>query len=382
MDRSPDTIEILPDHPEDGKPNRVTLVLLLGGLPGAGKSSIATALKEQVASSLPVHHIEYDGIEDSILDETRSDKYDDENDDDESTSKIDVTPRLEAWRRSRKVALERLTETLAMKEESSDGENENMAEDNSTIEYCIERIILMDDNYYLRSMRKQVFMTCQQFIGDHAYVVDSGGISKVAMVSMWLETSIEECLARNQERPPNRQVPSAVIQRMGRQMEPPETRCNTNPNFESDTTESSKGRNLHWEQVVWRLSGDDSVESNVTKLLDFLRNDRDWLSKSIVPPPIDPQIEMDRVATERQRTKESMRHQIDQTLRKAVRIVASNIHKKYARAANDARKQVLADDTVETCTDAMQRFCHALLAATGLETDEEEILRHTLSCGE
>eukprot|EP00977_Amphora_coffeiformis_P016048 scaffold4860_cov171-Amphora_coffeaeformis.AAC.10 len=356
---------------EKGKPSSVILVLLLGGLPGAGKSSIATALKEQVSSNLSLRHIEYDGIENSLLDQTKSEIDNDDdggNDNGDATSNGDVTRRLEAWKQSRKVALNRLTEILATKEEESSTEQSETAPyDTSNVGGCIKRIILMDDNYYLRSMRKQVFMTCQQFVRDTSGVLDNGEIFKVAMVSAWLDTAIGECLARNQERPATRQVPSVVIQRMSRLMEPPQTHCD---------------RNYHWEQVVWRLSGKDSVESNVAKLLDFLRHNRDWLSKSIVPLPVDPQIELERLASERQRTNESMRYQIDQALRKAVKVVASDIHKKHARAANDARKQVLAEDNVESCADAMQRFCLALSGMGSLNMEEQERLQHALLMGE
>ena len=82
----------------------------------------------------------------------------------------------------------------------------------------IQQIILMDDNYYLRSMRKQVFMTCQQVVSQQ--LGDNPTTFQIAMVSVWLDTPVEMCLERNQGR--KRRVPVTVIERMSRQMEIPE----------------------------------------------------------------------------------------------------------------------------------------------------------------
>lgn len=364
----------------------MTLVLLLGGLPGAGKSSIATALEEQVSPTLPLSRVEYDGLEDSLLDTIDPIKKDEG--DKRSDGTLTLERRLEAWRRSRKVALAHLAELLQTRESSSPIKTTESAHDKTSQFGDIERIILMDDNYYLRSMRKQVHMTCQQFLGRTSAEGTSEVAEKdapkrrVAMVSAWLDTPVKQCVTRNEERELNRRVPVEVIERMARQMEPPDASVDkNNGSGDPSSSEPPKERQYHWEQVVWRLDGTESVASNVTKLTDCLRNNRDWLSQCIIPPPVDPQVELERLAMERQRTRESMRHQIDQTLRKAVKLVAADIHKKYARAANEARKQVLTavgDGHVETCTDAMRRFHIILLTTGGLNAEEQEKLQKAL----
>jgi hypothetical protein len=229
----------------------------------------------------------------------------------------------------------------------------------------IRQIILMDDNYYLRSMRKQVFLTCQQVVGETTTSTTFGN-PPVLLVHIWLETPLEICLVRNAHR--KRPVPVQVIERMATQMEAPVAW--------KDGEHASAGqtnKSFHWERVVWHLDGLQPVDSQVTDILQRLGNRasyNDWWRRAHVSPPVDPQIEATRLAAERQRTAASVRHQIDQALRQAVKLVAQR-HKTLGRAANAARKATLAK-ACTTSNAALECYCHELMATDTIDLTQDE----------
>lgn len=386
--------------------SNVTLVLLLGGLPGAGKSTLAAAWREALQPLLSLHCVEYDGLEEDLfLASSASSSSNTNNNDGAATLQEQQQQRLDAWKQSRTLALERLRDMLATASPTSarddkDDDDKPKKENDaslSSLEGAIQQIILMDDNYYLKSMRKQVFMTCQQVVAERHD-------NKIAMVSVWLDTPVDTCLARNELR--DRKVPSQVIERMARQMESPEIAPllvdQKNEDDDDDETTINKTgnddepsqslqqqqprRQYHWEKVAWRLSGTASLESNTQYLLHQLRQQRHWLPQCIVPPPVDPQVELNRLAAERERTASNRRHNLDQALRKAVKMVATEISPQHARAANAARKQVLAaanDGDAQqgdgySLQVAMQSFYRALLQNTNLDAQEEKQLQKAL----
>lgn len=399
-----------------------------------GKSSIAKAFQEHCP--LPfVRRIEYDGIEDSLLswsssstqrtaDATASasalnNKVNDGTSIKNSSTIGDVASeeeleqRLEAWRQSRKVALDQLKDILISSEKeqatvSTDGSSSSAQKSNTepssnlhhrhqqAIVGRFQGIIIMDDNYYLRSMRKQVFLTCQQSVA----AVDSSTVNSnnnVYMVSVFVDTPLEVCLERNQGRSGARRIPSAVIRRMAEQMEPPGNGSSSGGGGENDddTDNREPKRNFHWEQVVWRLDGSqpNRVETNVQDLLHRListhdNDDNGWLDRARVPPPVDPQLELNRLAAERKLTRDNIRHQIDVALRRAVKVVAE-INSKHARVANAVRKEIMSakssDDgstgittLIENSQDALQHFIAEFLKREILDESEEESLRRRL----
>ena len=121
-----------------------TIVLLLCGLPGAGKSRLVASLP---STAIP---IEYDQVQDDLL----------------------LDNSLEAWRTSRHVALEQLSQHLSSS----------------------SQLIVLDDNFYWRSMRKQVYQTCQQ------YLIQQQHPSPIIYLGIvWLDTPLDTCLQRNRQ---------------------------------------------------------------------------------------------------------------------------------------------------------------------------------------
>lgn len=332
------------------------LVLLLCGIPGAGKSSVADAFVTDCP--IPAERVEYDGIEDGfvsavpiILTPLTSE-----------TASTTVDIRLEAWRRTRKVALERLKEILTRKLRNTGETVVPAATENSTCE--LTKVIVMDDNFYLRSMRKQVFLTCQEVLAMNPTI-------SLYMATVFVDAPTDVCLARNASRSALRRLPPEVIQRMAQQIEIPQQY------FVQDDESLGPKRSFHWEKVVWRIDGSLPVQSNLQILLDHLQATQQWKELAAIPAPIDPQIELDRLSEERKRTKESTRHQIDVALRQAVKCVAQT-NPGLARAANMARKQTLGDTTIDSAHGARQAFCDIFFSMTVLDTTQRQNLQMSL----
>ena len=142
-------------------------VILLGGLPASGKTTLARQLMEHYGPCAV--HLEYDDIEESLT--------------------LGDGDRREAWNGARRVALKQLEEHLLTPGKPR-----------------IPRIFFMDDNFHLRGMRKQIHRLLL------AYKPIRFGI-------LWMQVTLEECIVRNQNR--KRQVPSDVIEKMIQSIETP-----------------------------------------------------------------------------------------------------------------------------------------------------------------
>lgn len=286
------------------------IVLLFCGLPGAGKSTLARhfiAERSRVSSSSStcVALIEYDDVQDSLLiNNNQQCRRDQEK---EESKELEYV--LEAWRASRAAALQTLSEQL----------------DNSTTKF-----ILLDDNFQLTSMRKQVFQACQSHV-TNTFNCDTNtksnhtkndSVSRTIYFGLiWMDTPVDVCLQRNQHRKLQRRVPDLVIQNMKHKFEAP------------------GGKSFLWEQSFLRLDGTASHSTHLEQLLSFTSS----LERlTLIPPRVDPGIEEARLATARLETLASRAHQVDQYLRCCVQAVARH-HKQCAGAANQCRKQLLSD---------------------------------------
>ena len=118
----------------------VTTVILLCGLPGSGKSTLASKLLDEMSSSLTtLKYIEYDALEEISYQRIKKEQPSKSKDDDLESS--DTACRLEAWNQARNMALHKLESCLR----SSDDEQQDE-----------HQTILLDDNFHLRGMRKQI----------------------------------------------------------------------------------------------------------------------------------------------------------------------------------------------------------------------------------
>jgi tRNA uridine 5-carbamoylmethylation protein Kti12 len=260
----------------------ITVVALMCGLPASGKSRLAqrllSACKEE---NWDVAHIEYDQVEDSLLSAAAAE--DSNHDNNEYTRDV--------WKASRTKSLQ----VLEAKLQEPPPANTNNA---------LPRIIILDDNFHLRSMRREVFRTCQEFVGS------SSPEKLVYFVILWLDVPKDLCLQRNIQR--ERSVQPDIIDRMTTTLEPP-------------------GKE-HWEQCFLHIQ-EDTENSTI---IDFVT--RKCLRQPVAPPP--PPVDLEQLDEERRKTRQSWLHTWDQRLRSWVGTV-TQISRKDTGQANRARKSML-----------------------------------------
>ncbi|GAX12584.1 O-phosphoseryl-tRNA(Sec) kinase [Fistulifera solaris] len=257
------------------------IVLLLCGLPGAGKSTLARQFIDEKDASFSTALIEYDDLQDSLI--IRGEASEGQH-------------TLQAWKSSRTLALQTLSERL---------------EDSTT------KLLFLDDNFYLQSMRKQIYQICQ----NHVIASSNNNQQRVIHFGLiWMDTTVDVCLERNQQRPHPRRVPDTVIHNIQHKWEAP----------------GEKG--FVWEKSILRLNGLDSRSMHLQLLQQYL------MSKEfvLVLPREDPALEEARVAAARQETQASRAHQLDQYLRCCVRTVARH-QKQCVGPANQCRKRLLTE---------------------------------------
>jgi predicted kinase len=264
-----------------------TIVALLMGLPASGKSTLAARLVTDCEDNdTHVARVEYDEIEDGLLGELNPSQQD--------GGDSDAHAR-EVWKESRQKSLELFQAHLA---------------DDSSRMTQSKRIILMDDNFHLRSMRREIYRICQEYVKDHD--------AKIYFSLLWVDTPQELCLERNPNRP--RPVPEDVIHRMSTTLQPP-----GKENFE------------HCFLRIHNLPTETSAPP-YEAIREFVTR-RCMENYEPVPPP-PPPIDWEQLEEERRKTRESWLHGWDQRLRKWVGLVAQ-IARKDTGKANQSRKTLL-----------------------------------------
>ena len=285
-------------------------VLLLCGLPGAGKSSLASrwaAAMRKNNNDAAIVLLEYDQIQESILLTNNNNKPqtdDDDNDDQEEDPSEEERAR-QAWRASRRQALDSLRHHLQPQEEPSS---------------TTSKFILLDDNFFLRSMRKQVYQVCQQEQQQQQQSLLSSTSSTIRTIFfgvIWLDTPLAVCRHRNQQRGARAAVPDEILVRMQARFEAPTI---TNP----------------WERPVLRLQvleneNEHANSSHVDAMCHFCRHDVQEVPSSPPPPPL---------CDARPSQPPSPRQQLDQTLRACVSVVA-HLRPRDASRANAVRQALL-----------------------------------------
>jgi tRNA uridine 5-carbamoylmethylation protein Kti12 len=424
--------------------NSVVLVLVLVGLPASGKSTIARSLvtlaakcrrppptvredeKNQAAAAddnqhcclSSLHYIEYDDVQESIMTtsgdnecinglgqecskENDGDRHPQEHDDDGDAG-TSSSLLLEAWRRSRSMALHRLGDILQLqkpqkkkkKAEKQCHNNNNDTESSSSSSSF--SVILLDDNFHLRSMRKQVYLTCQQAmkttnmaannsettVEENNCMVnnDAGGnVSSsschdqkdyvIYFGSVYIDTPVEVCLERNRLRREQQQrqqqqmtrttttsssssssssrhsivqqVSDETILRMSRVLEAPAVGSKASWEVDGATLTLNGGRPI--DDLVQEV--EQYIQGFYQASLSSLESLGATLDQTALPLPVqtlvDPAYEAARLEEERRKTRANLQHELELSSRQWVAAVAK-IRPQHARVANQIRKDMLA----------------------------------------
>ena len=323
--------ELKPRCEQSAGPAMTKTVIILIGLPGSGKSSLSRSLASSAggkssSSSSTIIHIEWDHIARGLSDDQQQQQQDDA---------------LQAWRQTRSVALQEFRSALL-----------ELPKDSSSM-------ILLDDNFHLRSMRKEVFKVCQNHFVENE--------EQVFLGIVWVDCNLEICLKRNRQRSSTERVPDRVIEKMNTTLEPP------------------NGDRVYWENCWTKVDGGDGgVDNNLRQIQSWLSTNNESLYAVQRPAPeIDPEeIERERIAT-----RENRIHQIDQTSRKWIGRVAQ-IDRKATGKANDSRKKLIQRIKTEDLAieDMVAAFCEGVCEdwthdnRAKLEASLLESVNHLRSC--
>ena len=300
---------------KEKKKDGYVCVQLLCGLPGSGKSTVVRSIVKYFSSEdgdvtrqkdgLKVSFdkvvlIDYDAL---AREETQRLEKKQDNDpiikiqQEEREQSLFDNVELEAWRQTRVLAVKRLVQEL------------NDYEKGSRV------LIIMDDNFSLRSMRREIFQVCQK------RVTPNDDSITIGLSILYVDTPLPVCLERNAIRGLSTRVPDDVIQRMAQTLEPPE------PSHAQSYWEASFTRLSHpWDQ---------------SKMIESLK---DCIHHSLVSNPVVPKAPTktpEQLEKERNETFNSRYHRFDLLLRTLVRYACQTDPKKYASVANAARKQIL-----------------------------------------
>lgn len=302
-------------------------ILLLCGLPGSGKSTLAAKLHSEFSrqngskctSFDKVVVIDYDKIANEVnlsmpgggLD--LSDPNEATNNCKEQTINCKYTlfdsNDLEAWRKSRISALIQLKEAL-----HSHFSTDTRYDDTKPKTL----LILMDDNFHLKSMRRDVYRACQRVVTEFT--------ATIGFVTLYVSTAVQICIEQNEKRQGKKRVPEEVIRQMNVAMEPPNP-SRAYGSFEKFHLTFNYGDNIDDERI-------EQIDHCLKEAL-----------VSQIPPRLTDE-ETDAIEAEKiQQRQETLKCQLqrcDQLLRKLVGAVGK-VDKSKSKAANEARKKILED---------------------------------------
>mmetsp|Transcript_6132 Transcript_6132/g.9260 ORF Transcript_6132/g.9260 Transcript_6132/m.9260 type:complete len:289 (+) Transcript_6132:602-1468(+) len=211
----------------------------------------------------------------------------------------------------------------------------------------------MDDNFHLRSMRREIFKSCQTFVTDHEEQIQRQGKLKravhVGLVFIHVDLPLQLCLQNNEKRRgTNEYIPPHIITKMDSIFEA--------PSEESDDSQVTKRPRISFESCTISTKGNFRHENDNTYNNDeentFLLQLDDRIKKSIHsqqhrirprPTIIDIEKSVEQLNIEREKTLKSHLHRVDLLLRSLVGSICKENASLFAKAANDARKSIMIE---------------------------------------
>ena len=304
-------------------------ILLLCGLPGSGKSSVAqnivqayskcgddddsVGVKEDefsLTQNDKVVIIEYDAIEQDIRQQQKFDG---------KCSSQFTSDDLDAWGKSRITALNVLKNTLSDHFCGSDNDN-----------HASSLLIILDDNFHLRSMRRDIYRACQDFLTAASEAIISFSVA-------YIKTPLHVCLERNNKRSGKQHIPHDIITRMDANIEPPD---DSKPYTSFERFHVTIDNTISDEFIQEMLHNIDQCVKNA--LQSPVEAKKELTAEEIA------QIQKER-EFQRQQTNKCQVQRIDLLLRRLVGAVGK-VDKKRSKEANDTRKVIIEKVRLEHVT--------------------------------
>ncbi len=339
------------------------VIVLLGGLPGAGKSTLIQQITLQVKHQNDAtcwHFIEYDQVQSQV-----------------KRDRPQFTD-LEAWKLGRQVVLEQLQEILESihsfnhhHQERHDDITESLLPGNN-----VSHIIVLEDNFHLASMRKQIYHCIQNYcdvqvnqsctlvttssndnINSFELLQNQQPSFPIHMALVWLQASLSTCLERNSTRTTTKQVSAETIEKLRQTQQIPP--------YSGEPWEKRTAN------LVLSNENDDDYDGNLsstainnaTELINFVGT----VARDYAPVPL-PQQDAETTTT----FKTTNQFEVyDQVLRKCVGVVG-RVFPARAKDANKVRQDVLSSLQLH------QSKLHLLPTATGIKNYAGTMFLETL----
>ena len=320
------------------------------GLPASGKSTFANSLlnilKEKHNTTnknetpITSHFdkiivIDYDSITQELyLNNNETNTGSNISDEDGIHNRSFDNVDLESWRKTRVTALANLKDILTL--HFTEGTTYSSV------------LILMDDNFHLRLMRRDVYRTCQEILAIHTQ-------AKIGFSIVYFQTTLEVCIERNNTRNGKACIPIDVMRRMDATIEPPDA-SKPYASFERfSTTIDNKANdtddNIHTDDIYTCIK--QSLQSPILP--------KNELSSEEVA-----KIEEQRIL-QQEATRKCHIQQIDLLLRKLVGAVGRVEKTCILSRANEIRKSIIdrvrkqKDEIADNRDDVVRHFTSSLL---------------------
>jgi len=357
-------------------------VNVICGIPASGKSTLVQELVKIYNHSSGHGEKKYDDVftidYDAMILEKMKHKVRDE---------VIFSQKLkELWKVTRMRALEKLKEIM---EETYQNVKSSSLK---------KIMITLDDNFYLRSMRREVYKVCQEFVkskrniqitANNVTQKNDQGLAtniiaphvRVGFVIIHITTPLLVCLVRNAQRFPPQRIPKQILHEMSNSLQPPDLQ---KAYFESFSCSFSMVSNettlLLFDEINDQINTGTKIYNHSDQ--NILKNIEEMIINAL-NNPVTPKKNQE-INRDRQSTRQTCIHRFDLMLRNFVGVTCRT-EPTLTEAANNARKSILnkwkdnesVDDDEQ---DLLKRFEELTFLDSTIRKDQLQKILKSLHC--